>query len=112
MIQHSADFLRIGSKHDSTEPLSNLRAMRIYRTIAVHSSSTPTIDDVLNSKEDFLTLGVTCPKLLVTSSPACEAVYVYYKMDTAGQTIVDYSREDNLAINGEDISNLSQDCGL
>ena len=53
MIQHSADFLRIGSKHDSTEPLSNLRAMRIYRTIAVHSSSTPTIDDVLNSKEDF-----------------------------------------------------------
>ena len=50
MTQHYSHFMRIGSKHDSTEPLSNLRAMRIYRTIAVHSSSTPTIDDVLNSK--------------------------------------------------------------
>ena len=66
----------------------------------------------LTVRRTFLTLGVTCPKLLVTSSPACEEIYVYYKMDTAGQTIVDYSREDNLAINGEDISNLSQDCGL
>lgn len=36
MVQHSSDFMRIGSRVAGTEPLSNLRGLKIFLTTAIH----------------------------------------------------------------------------
>ncbi len=42
--------MRIGSKYNNEEPVTNLRVLQIYKGVAIHSSSADSIDDVLNSK--------------------------------------------------------------
>ncbi len=42
--------MRFGTKNDDGEPSSNLRKVVIYKGTAVHSTSTDTRADLLNSK--------------------------------------------------------------
>ena len=51
MTQHSdMHFMRMGSKNDDTEFGSKLRKILIFKGTAVHSTSTDTRADLLNSK--------------------------------------------------------------
>lgn len=43
--------IRIGTKNDDSEPLSNLRKILLYKGSAVHSNAAGSIDALLQSKE-------------------------------------------------------------
>ena len=62
--------MRLGSKNYDNEFVSNLRKLLIFKGTAVHSSSTDSRADLLTSKW-ILIAGVDCPRLIVTTFPAC-----------------------------------------
>ena len=58
---------------------------------------------------------MSCPNLVTTYNPACQEMYVYYKMSSdevtnTGQTIVDASGNSNDGTNGVATANTSKDC--
>ena len=62
-------------------------------------------------------LGIDCPKLIVSSSPACQSTYFYYKMSSdftlnSAQTIVDSSSNRAHSINGANSIVASDDCSV
>lgn len=63
--------MRIGSRNDNIQPVSNLRKLLIFKGTAIHASSTThSINDLLES-ELVNHLGIDCPQLLATLNPAC-----------------------------------------
>lgn len=114
MSVHSTDKMRIGSKYEDDEFVSNLMKILIFKSTAIHSSSTNSIADVLNSKWDLIQ-GVDCPRLIVTTFPACQGTYFYYKMTSgyltgSDQTVVDSSGNGVDGINGSSASVDNKDC--
>lgn len=62
-----------------------------------------------------LYIGISCPKLMVAGNPACQGLYVYYKMtagevDNGNQNIIDSSGNDRHGTNGSSQSDNNQDC--
>ena len=47
MDSHSSYKMRIGTRNDGKEPLSNMRKLLIFKGTAIHSSSSDTIDALL-----------------------------------------------------------------
>lgn len=50
MDSYSSYKMRIGTRTDDKEPISNLRKLLIFKGTSIHSTSTDTIDDLLWSK--------------------------------------------------------------
>ena len=44
--------MRIGTRNDGKEPVSNLRKLLIFKGTAIHSTSIDSIDNLLQSKLD------------------------------------------------------------
>ena len=52
--------IRIGTSNFGDQAVSNVRKMVVFKGTAIHSTSTDTIDDLLQSKNLFLS-GIDCP---------------------------------------------------
>ena len=105
--------MRIGSREDDSQQLSNLRKMLIFKGAAYNQASGE-IPNILASKILLTSLGVSCPNLATSSNPACSGLYAYYSMSAAevtnGQTVVDSSGNSKDATNGSSLSVDSDDC--
>ena len=91
-----------------------MRKLLIFKGTAIHSSSSNTLADLLNSKNSPKS-GIECPKILVTNSPACEDTQFYFRMAStylldSGQTVLDSSPNQAHATNGADANAGADDC--
>ena len=101
-------FIRLGTKNNDLENVSSIRKMVIFKGLAISQSSTsPSIDDVLNCKRITHTLDADCPKITTSATvPACQDLFAYYKLEpgsltNSNQEVPDSSGNNLHAVNGD-----------
>ena len=105
--------MRLGTRTNGAKNLHLLRKMLHFKGTAIHTASADTIEDLVNSKACLL-VGVDCPRLIVSSTPACTATQFYYRMlpgffANSDQEITDSSGNNLHGINGAS-SAVDNDC--
>ena len=100
-------YVRIGTKNNDGEPLGAIRKMVVFKGVAISETSTsPSIDDVLNCKWIDIQLDSECPKIIVSATqPACTELYAYYTLQpsslaSSNQQVLDSSGNNLHAVNG------------